>query len=363
MILYDFQDTIEDYANKVVLCSALRKPAYDYWSEIDVTGWDHTAVQIEVDLQNSPVIVGSNSLRAYCPPGGGGAGYYWYPSSQDAAWDFTKCGSEKTIPSINFYGRRNDTLQAWSLSLCTNAVDTFSLVRNINTDLANVDEWYHFSIPIGPYYDRAEDVTDLKWTENNNPDWADIDYIEFALQTTANTRYVYIDDLHFKGRIVREAYDSSEIDATNREHQKTLRMDTAVDDSMKQADDTGTAARLAYAELLRRVQTPIVGLIRIPGAPTLLPGQTLYIQACQQSSGSYRIQKDMRVKELKHIFDAQGFRTILNLTDDVMNSHAIGVPTAYSLLKEYAGALRHSEARDLKGSGIDNQISRLSVAY
>jgi len=91
------------------------------------------------------------------------------------------------------------------------------------------------------------------------------------------------------------------------------------------------------------------------------------IKACQQSSGTYRIDKDFRVKELRHIIGAgaryNGFETQLNLTDDVTNTHAFGVPTQQSLLFQYVGALGHAEARDLKSSGIDHTISRLTKAY
>jgi len=56
-------------------------------------------------------------------------------------------------------------------------------------------------------------------------------------------------------------------------------------------------------------------------------------------------------------------KTIWNVTDDITNSHAFAAPTAYSLLMEYAGALGHAEARDLKGSGIDTLIPRLTKSY
>lgn len=58
-----------------------------------------------------------------------------------------------------------------------------------------------------------------------------------------------------------------------------------------------------------------------------------------------------------------GFRTIVSLTTDVKNTHAFGVPNQYSLLKKYAGALGHSEARDLKGGTLDDLIPRLSKNY
>jgi len=72
---------------------------------------------------------------------------------------------------------------------------------------------------------------------------------------------------------------------------------------------------------------------------------------------------DYRIKELKHTFQLPYPFTDLNLTSDVTNSHAFGAPTAHSILMEYAGALGMAEARDLKGSGIDTLIPRLTKSY
>ncbi len=54
---------------------------------------------------------------------------------------------------------------------------------------------------------------------------------------------------------------------------------------------------------------------------------------------------------------------MLNLTDDVTNTHAFAAPDQMSLLQEYAGALGHAEAKNLKASGIDFTIDRLAKAY
>jgi len=71
----------------------------------------------------------------------------------------------------------------------------------------------------------------------------------------------------------------------------------------------------------------------------------------------------MRVTELRHIFNSQGAKTIINLTDDTTNSFTYGAPTMATLLHEYVGALGHKEARDLKGGTIDSLVSRLEKDY
>ena len=355
MVVYDYRKQVEEYANKIVLCSVLRKPGYDYWTNNQSGLWGHTAAHIALTDEATVKKVGTHSLRIESPTSVGG--FFWYPSAQNAGWDITKITSTDTIPTLNFYFRRSNTISGVDVSINTDAANYINW--NFNTELANADTWYHFSLPLGPYYDET---TDFKWTDHGTIDWTDINYFEFGWNASSGI-YGYLDDLHFTGKIVREAYNSTAI-AAHDEWQHIVRNDTAVDDSLIAATDTGLAARLAFAELIRRALEPIVTTIEIPLAPTLLPGQTLLNQACQKADGSYRINQDFRVKELRHIIKLpNGCRTLLNLTSDVTNTHAFAAPTPYSLLMEYAGALGHAEARDLKASGLDVLIPRLSKDY
>jgi hypothetical protein len=247
-----------------------------------------------------------------------------------------------------------------------------------------INKWVHFSLPIGPYYaldpalQKEDGTSDFEWTSVGvpSPSWGSINGLAIAIVNDA-TYDVYMDDIHFSGQIIREAKDSSEITAVKKQHQKFIRSDCALDDTCKmgtpRTTDTGTAARLCYAELLRRSQTPTVGIIHVPGAPTMLPGQTLHIHAAKRSNsgtcavcgapGTFRIAQDMRIKELRHNYTNSGFSTMLNLTSDVTNSNAFGVPTAYSLILEQAYGLTHGEARDLKSGGIDPLLLRLTETY
>jgi len=365
MIPYQFRKNIEEYANRIVLASAFRKPSVDYWTE-DSGGaalWGTS----DANCTNSVThVVGSHSLLGE-PTDNVNDAYIWYPSAEDAAWDITKCGSEKTIPHLGFYFRKNSSVTFCHLRAFTtdHANDYFNL-SGFDALMGGNDVFEYFTFPLGPYYALLDENRRYRYTEVGAPDWADINGICFMFNSATQQSDIYIDDLHLSGKIIREASDTSEL-AGNDEYQRVILNDTAVDDTLKASDDSGLAGRLIYAELLRRAQTPIVGMITIPMAPTLLPGQTVHIYACQQSSGAYRIDKDFRVKELRHVIGPNarygGFETQLNLTDDVTNTHAFGVPTAQSLLFQYVGALGHAEARDLKGSGIDHTISRLSKAY
>jgi len=68
----------------------------------------------------------------------------------------------------------------------------------------------------------------------------------------------------------------------------------------------------------------------------------------------------MRIKELTHHVSKEGYVTHVNLTSDLWNTHAVGIPSAWGILMDHAGALGHAEARDLKASGIDTGIPRLT---
>lgn len=377
MILYDFRKNIEEYANKVVLSTAFRKPASDIWTEDNGPVWgtfDATATYSVAQF-----IVGSHSLLVE-PNNAPAVGGAYYPSTRDAHWDFTSCSSQNTIPTLNFYVYASDVncfgypVYLFTDSLvCGGAANHYYWAQLNHYMTPRANKWVHISMPIGPHYAIKPELQldtgadEFEWNVVGAPDWADINGIAL-LAGAVNAMDKHFDDLHFAGKLIREATDASEITATQKCHQKVLRLDTAVDDLLKDGTpgttDLGTAAQLCYSELLRRAEQPIVGLIQVPGAESILPGQTIHVHACKQAAGTFRINKDMRVKELKHVFSMEtGFKTILNLTDDLMNSHAFGVPTAYSLLKEYAGALGHSEAKDLKASGIDRLLTRLSESY
>lgn len=372
---YDFQDLTEEYANIIVLASAFRKPAYDIWSEDGGPSWgtDGCTATYSTDY----FIVGSHSLKLHDT--GSGLRTAWYPSGHNAGWDFTKCGTQNSIPHFNFYvnGYKDVTHDYFGayLYLATDSAlfggtneDYFAFQLNEAVTSAS-REWFYVSVPVGPYWamDPAIKGTSWKWHKTEHvggaADWSNINAIILtALNDTVTDPYY--DDIHFSGQIIREAIDTSEVTATKKARQHFMRLDSATDDTLKASDDSGTAARLAYAELLKRSALPMIGKIRIPGAETFLPGQTTCIYAGMKADGAYRINGvDMRARQVTHFYDQNGFITELNLTSDVTNAHALAVPTAYSQLKEYAMALGHAEAKDLKSSGIDVLIPKLSKSY
>jgi len=376
-LLYDFQDLIEEYANHELLSSTFRKPATDIWCEDGGPTWG----QIHCTTSYSPThfIVGSHSLKIVYSglPDYGGA---FYPSTHNAAWDFTKCGSPKNVPHLNFYVYSTNTDYFGASIYLVKDDPTDGMTDYFATQLSSfitpeANKWIFVSLPIGPYWARDPLLSSGAWipfgafvTDAPSVSWSNINCLVIdAASGSGDTSYY--DDIHFSGQIMREAKDTSEINSTRKDRQHFQRLDSATDDTLLASNDSGTAALLCYAELLRRARRSIVGKIEIPGNETILPGQTVHIHAAKKPDGTFRSHSwggntgDMRVKEVRHRISIDGFKTQLDLTDDLTNSLAFGVPDNYSLLKEYAMALGHAEAKDLKSSGVDVLIPRLSKNY
>jgi len=109
--------------------------------------------------------------------------------------------------------------------------------------------------------------------------------------------------------------------------------------------------------------TPVVGQVVTPLiiSPVILPGQLVHCHADKQASGSYRVDSNFRVKEIVHLFTRDGALTTLDLTDDVTNTFAVGYLNMLAMLAK----VQHvdPEAQNLKASGVDVKISRLSKDY
>jgi len=360
MILYDFSKNVEEYANSVILSSLFRKPSEDYWTEDAATNalWGEAGGGDGFTDDAVNQVVGSDCLRHDTD---GAVTQMFYPAAQNAGWNLNNFSSPNTCGSVNFYMWIGPNMADVDIYFFTQAAHSWDL--SIFSKFTETEKWFHFSIPVGDYANRHTFEPDAHWVKGGAlADWSNINWFQIDWDGDA-ADYILLNDLHFSGMIVREARDVAEI-AAHDLHQKVIRNDTATNDTLIAADDSGTAAQLCYAELLRRSQTPTVATIQIPMLPDLLPGQTLHIHACEQSDGTFRIDQDFRVKDLRHeIVSGAGFRTVVNLTSDVTNTHAFGVPSQYSLLKQFAGALKHSEARNLKGGTMDNLIPRLSVNY
>jgi hypothetical protein len=365
-----FSKNLGNFANKVVLYCDLRKPGTDWWTEDNGPTWGvangtatYSAAQQTVESHS--LLIEPNAQPA--------AVYAYYPSTYDAGWDFTKIGSPKSVPKVNWYEYITTTnMSARTIIFFEDLaaiggahVDNYFALWNATYSTpANINEWVHFSYPFGPFWETDTENRQFNWqTVGGPPAWSLINGICIALLVPSdNSHDTYVDDLHLSGKIIREAYNSTNI-AANDEVQKILRYDTAIDDSLKPTDGTGTAGYLAYGELLARQVIPVTGLIVTPIAEDALPGQLIHIHADAHSpfgATDYRINADFRVKEVVHTFDTQA-TTTWDVTSDVLNTFVPGLNNALSTYHKIIHT--DPDMKNLRTTGLDPYVSRLSIDY
>lgn len=356
LVNFTFQQLAPE-ANYILYYGILRKPAADYLTEGDTTHLQNiwgTANNLNIASEGSIVKVGSTSLKTY---GQVTAGQAFYPSTKDAGWDFTQIGSEKNPPTFEYYNYIGATWggQTTFIALCDDGSNYF--YKDFQNDTTG--RWNKHSRIIGPYYRKGVD-----WDVQGSPSWTDIDYILIyhALAGSAICTE-YWDDMHFEGLICRGAKDSTQI-TSEKLKTKVIIDDVGKDDSMTQTDDSGTIARLAYVELLRRSSSPLIGSVTVPIIPDLLPGQFLHTHAKKKSDGSFRIDKDMRVTRAVHNISMNGFTTNIRITDDLTNSHP---RSAFNDMNKVLSDMRPEwqdrQATNIKAGSVDLTVAILETDY
>jgi len=356
--------------NSIILASAFRKPAQDIWCEDNGPAWGN--YQSTDSYSTDQFVVGSHSLKV-TPTVNNAVTLVFYPSTHNAGWNFTYCGSQNTIPTVSFYMYAED-VDAISTPGVSGAIiigkdwdgvvdasgnaDYFWCAFNDLITSPEADKWYHFSIPIGPHYQLAS--SGAHWYETGTPSWSDIDFVALSFANVLTTDDVFYDDLHFAGKIVRHAYDAGEI-AAERERMRLIRLDTALDDTLETTNNTGSAALLAEAELYKGTTNVHLVELELELKEDMLPGQKLVAHLLKKPDGTYALAgHTYRIQKLTHIIDARGFKTTVELTADLTNCNTQGAAENWDILMEHAGALGHGEAKDLKASGIDPLIPRLA---
>ena len=89
-------------------------------------------------------------------------------------------------------------------------------------------------------------------------------------------------------------------------------------------------------------------------------GQLAHIHFGKQASGSYRIDKDMRITTVRHHFGMDGALSYLDLTDDVINSVPIKPTDAYHALMQATAPSFYDRAR---GSVIAKDIDLTQTIF
>lgn len=361
-------DRAEEFANKVLLVTDFRRPSYDYWTE-DSGGqalWGNEALLSLTD-SNAQFVVGSHSLRL--ETNAAVAGYAYYPAGAAANWDVSRWGSERTIPKLSFYYFKDANITEAATWVMMSNNDTARKTDYYHCTFCNWhadpdNEWVHVSIPIGPYWATDDENRRYRWVRFGVPplDWSDIDTVEFMTSLAGGDGLLYIDDLHFSGKIIREAKNSTSITA-NKEVQKLLISRTAMDDSCIATDDSGAAGRLAYAELLRRQKLPQTLMFTTKLRETMLPGVQLHGHAGKTRSGTFEFNSDCRALLVQHDLSDVGCATTVTASSDLTNSFPLSGVDQYALLTEYL-LVNNREATDIRaGAEVDLLIPILSKDY
>jgi len=251
-----------------------------------------------------------------------------YPSTRDLGLNITNMGGKYDVPLFHCWSkcdaavRTNNRSVFWEFQTTYAPGNAYYLGSQAQNVFAAADTFQEVTFPIGPYWDQA--IRDVpSWFNGISsigaPNWNNINAIGMWLITDADNEDIWIDNMYISGSVLRGARETT-IDATNKLKTKLVTDSVAKDDTLKASDDSGTIARLAYAELLRAKTTPIVGYIITPLLKDLLPGQLLHIHDKQKADGTFNIDKDMRCVKLIHDVSMQGSFTKVWLTDDVTNS-------------------------------------------
>jgi hypothetical protein len=203
----------------------------------------------------------------------------------------------------------------------------------------------------------------FRWTSSSaNADWANINGLSFTSQGDPGEFDLFIDDLHFSGKAIREAVDTSEV-TDHKEYQHVILSRTPLDDSCIASDDSGLAGQLCYGELLRRVTPPGTFTCTVSFRPFIKPGEYWTVYAGKTKTGTYKVNgSDFRTLQYTHHISEQGLTTDLILTDDVLNSFPLSKLDARAVLNEYL-LENNSKATDMQGGEVDLLIPHLRKTY
>lgn len=366
---FNFQ-TLDQLANYIVYYSECYNPATrDLWTENNSVDWACDVASAITDANAAGyVMAGSWSIKPYKLA----AGPYscWYPSTVDLGLNLTALGGKYCIPVLVFWFLRNansDYLQVWLLSDTTgiNAqgdLRGFFCRLKVPTDTddgATKHPWKQYILPIGPYWYLAKANTSFAsdcdpyipgWVNWRTGDWTNIKAIMFDLNATGNPSYTWIDGMHFAGFILRGAKDGTSITA-NKLRTRPITDPFAKYDTLLASDDSGTAAQLAKAELLRARTEPMLGTFKTRMVRNALPGQFLHVHARPNwDESTYNINRDVRLTQIVHTIDGTlgGAISDWEVTSDLINSMT---RQSYTSMNEMLKAIR-PEFQDRQASGI-----------
>ena len=361
-------------ANYVLYHGKFRRPIDgDVWTEGNHAQWGVTGGASTVASSATRVVdawsINCTNLT------GAQTGTFFYPSTQDWAFDLTAFGGTYNSGELHFYARLGYIFNAptmMQVRLWTSAGNYYRadiLAEVIGMAAGN---WKHFILPVGPtgvHNERFGDFTG--WNSTGAPDWTNINAVEFAFTVGGagvNATSLLVDGLRFAGHVLRGARQAAAFSSTDKMKLKVITDEVAKDDTCKAGTpgttDVGVMGRLCKAEYLRLSTTPTVGTFTTSIANDLLPGQLVAVKAKKKADGSYGIDADFRVPYFEHHMMLPSSVTMWQVTSDVVNANPRSMPTQMNVL---LGAIRPEfqdrQASSLKTRDIDITQTILEESY
>jgi hypothetical protein len=298
----------------------------------------------------------------------GNVGGIFYPSTHNLDLDTTYIGGKYNVPILTFFIRRDPCVATDHPPAVFIEIGKGDPVNNdyyycdLGSDVAVVNQWNKVSLPIGAYANNAAEGN-ITWHTDGSPDWTQVDYIQFYLrQTGAHSAHLYVDDLQINGFVLRAATNTTNIDATYPRMVFVNDMN-AKDDSCSPSDDSGLIAQCAYAELLKRQTSPVLGTLTTLMIKGAMPGQKVHVHAKKTSAGSFRIDKNFRITKVTFV-KSGSYQTIFNVTDDLVNSHArMRSEDIRQIMAQARPNFQDRQASSLKTMDVDITQAVLSQDY
>jgi len=351
-------------ANYLIYQGLFKKPGNgDLWTENNSALWGADDGEVFDDNNVGYFMVGDYSIRFEPTPTVAGDAYY--PITEDGGWDFTDVESIDAVPTVNFYWRKNGhVIEAnTAIRLCTTDFETDYFQAKFCEYADDDYKWAHASIPLGSYWHTQEEGRLYRWSESGNPDWSNINVI--TIHTTSPTDpKIWIDNLRFEGMVMRVASQNAGYSAADPCVMKLITDSVAKDDSLNASDDSGTMARLCYAEYLRSKSTPLVGKLEIGLHSDIVGGQLIHLHAKKKANGTFAIDQDFRVTRATHDVKTAKSGTTLDITSDILNSCARPVPdTVNKLYDAVKPEAQDRQAASYKLRGLNVTHPRLEKKY
>jgi hypothetical protein len=362
---YQFEK-LQPEANCIIYYGPWRRPSNgDWWTENQSGLWDVLdASETELIDDNVVYTVNNYSLKMNVKVAVAGFNSVcWYPKTVPTnPWNFTVF-TKDSIPYLNFYINQSWDITNLHVRLRYDATKYFD--ADIHPLVTDVDLWRHIALPIGPNWRGAPEASTFQWTEVNSPNWNAINDVFFLAALGTLNHHIHLDGLHFGGiPICRVAKNSTSI-TNNKLCTKVITDNVGKDDTLMAGDASGLMAQMAHAELLRCQTTPIIGTVKTPIIPDLLPGQLLHLHAKQKSDGLFSIDKDFIATRVNHDMSQSGFTTTVEVSDDVSNG--LKRPRFEDINQIFAHYARPEfqdrQASSIKTGELDIKITRLEKDY